>query len=77
MAKRKQWSKMVQESGIHVRLYRRSGGGCIYREIRLGGKKVRKSLGHSDARLAEDQARVFARELATAQLTGIHVGAVT
>ena len=60
MAK-KQWSKVVQESGIQVRLYRRSGGGFIYREIRLGGRKDRKSLGHSDARLAEEQGRALAR----------------
>lgn len=68
--RRKSWSRIVEESGINVRLYRRKRGGPIYREVRIDGRKDRRTLGHSDAALAEDQARAVARELATAQLTG-------
>ena len=77
MAKRKQWSKTIEEQGIRVRLYRRKRGGPIYREVRIDGRKDRQSLGHSDAALAEDQARAFARELASAQLSGRPLGSLT
>ena len=77
MATRKKWTKTVEEHGIRVRLYRRSGGQCIYREVRLEGRKDRKSLGHSDTRLAEEQGRALAREIASAKLMGIQLGGAT
>ena len=50
---RKPWSKVIEESGISVRVYEREAGSLLYREVRLDGGKDRKSLGHSDRQLAE------------------------
>lgn len=58
---RKVWSQTVEHSGIAVRVYERVPGGLLYREVRAGGRKDRKSLGHHDRRLALAQARAFAQ----------------
>lgn len=72
---RKPWSKTVEVSGVAVRLYER--GGAIYREVRLGeGKKDRKSLGHGDRALAEQQARALAQRVAELRHAGV-VGRLT
>ena len=73
---RKPWSKVIEESGISVRVYERAPGSLLYREIRLESAKDRKSLGHRDRPLAEQQARELARRVAELRLTG-HTGSVT
>lgn len=61
---RKAWSKSIEEAGITVRIYERSPGSLLYREIRReSGGKDRKSLNHRDRRLAEQQARELARRV--------------
>ena len=65
------WSKTIEESGIQVRICERVSGSVLSREVRArGGEKDRKSLGHRDCALAEQQARQLARRLAELQLTG-------
>lgn len=72
------WSKIIEEHGVRIRLYTRSRGGNIYREIRLeDGSKDRKSLGHADRERAEEQAKALAEELATLRLTGGPKGDLT
>lgn len=72
---RKPWTKTVEVSGVAVRLYER--GGAIYREVRLGaGQKDRKSLGHGDRALAEQQARALAQRVAEFRHAGV-VGRLT
>lgn len=73
---RKPWSKVIEESGISVRLFERESGSVLYREVRIDGGKDRKSLGHRDRALAERQAIELARRLAELRLTG-YVGSVT
>ncbi|MHB1863401.1 MAG: tyrosine-type recombinase/integrase [Gemmatimonadaceae bacterium] len=69
--RRKAWSKVVEESGVHVRVYERAPGGPLYREVRLGGgQKDRKSLDHADRKLAEQQARELARRIAELRFAG-------
>src|SRR5688500_16440765 len=61
---RKPWSTSVSEAGISVRVYERTAGGLLYREVRFeDGSKDRRSLGHRDRALAESQARTLARRL--------------
>src|SRR5688572_27822880 len=74
--KRKLWSRAVEESGVAVRLYEREAGGVIYRDVWAGETRDRKSLGHSDRKLAEQQARELARRVADLRHAG-HAGAVT
>lgn len=76
MPTRKPWSRTIEQHGVRIRLFERSG--VIYRDITLGrttsanGKRRtlhdKKSLGHSDRKLAEQQAAALARELAKARL---------
>ena len=75
---RKGWSKLIEKHGEKVRLFERSG--TIYRDVTIGrtvsenGKQRTehdiKSLGHSDRRLAEQQAGALAAKIAEARLTG-------
>jgi integrase len=74
--KRKLWSRTIEESGISVRLYEREPGGVIYRDVWNGDTRDRKSLGHADRKLAEQQARELARRVADLRFAG-HRGAVT
>lgn len=61
---KKPWSLIVEEVGVRVRVYERSPGSLLYREVRdSAGDKDRKSLGHRDRVLAEAQARALARRL--------------
>jgi integrase len=86
MAKRKAWSKVIEEHGARVRLYERPNG-QIYRAVVTGrtvsaaGKERpvedRKSLGHSDRDLAEKQARELCKALATVRLTGVSPDTLT
>jgi hypothetical protein len=74
--RRKLWSRTIEESGVSVRLYEREPGGLIYRDVWNGDARDRKSLGHADRKLAEQQARELARRVADLRHTG-HGGAVT
>ena len=60
---RKRWSRIIEEAGISVRIYERAPGSLLYREVRLDGEKDRKSLGHRDRQLAEQQAKELARAI--------------
>lgn len=75
MSRRKSWSLIVEEMGQQVRVYERSPGSVLYRSVVIGNSKDRKSLGHRDRKLAEQQARALARELAELQLRGHAPGA--
>lgn len=62
---------MIEESGVRVRLYERAPGSLLYRELRRDdGSKDRKSLGHRDRALGEQQVRQLARRMAELRLTG-------
>lgn len=79
MAKRKAWSKIIEEHGVRVRLFER--GSAIYRDVAVGrttsqAGKARtnhdvRSLKHSDRGKAEEQARALCAKIAEAQLTGV------
>ena len=76
--KRKQWSKVVEESGVRVRIYKRAGSKAIYREVRLpDGSKDRKSLKTNDRSEAEELAKALCRELAMARLSGRDLRSLT
>ena len=61
---RKPWSKVIEESGITVRVYEREAGSLLYGEVRLHTGKARKTLGPGDRALAEQQGRELARRIA-------------
>jgi len=71
--RRKSWSKLIEESGVSVRLYERPGSSKMvwYSIVREDGSKARKSLKTSDRDLAEDKACAIARSIAELRLTGV------
>lgn len=81
----KPWTKTIEQHGITIRLFERSGS--IYRDVTLGrtvsaSGKARtahdiKSLGHGDRKLAESQAKALAASIAEARLTGRPSGDIT
>lgn len=73
---RKLWSTLVTESGVSVRLYERTPGGTLYRDVWTADGKDRQSLGHANRRLAEEQVRALARRLAELRNAGA-VGPLT
>ena len=85
MARKRNWSKVITEHGVRVRLFER--GGTIYRDVTLGrtvseNGKARtahdiKSLGHSDRQLAETQAKALATIVAEARRTGVMPNTLT
>ncbi len=76
--KKKEWSKIIKESGVRLRIYERPGSTAIYREVRLpDGSKDRKSLRTEDRKQAEELARALCEELATARLTGMDIRSPT
>jgi integrase len=68
--KRKGWLKAITEGGITVRVFEWRPGELIYREVRLDGRRDRKSLGHRDRALAVQQARDLAKRLADLRGSG-------
>lgn len=75
--KRKAWRKEIEEMGVTVYLFERPGTSAIYREVRTeDGQQDRKSLGHGDRQLAEQQARELARRIAELRFAG-QTGALT
>lgn len=70
--RKRQWSKIIKECGVRVRIYERPGSSAVYREVRLpDGSKDRKSLRTDDREQAEELAKALCEELATARLTGM------
>jgi integrase len=68
---RKPFSKSLDVLGVAVRIYERTAGGVLYLSAMDGhGKESRKSLGHRDRALAEDQARAVAQRLSELRLAG-------
>jgi len=86
MSTRKAWSRIVEEAGVRVRLYR-GAKGHIYRAIVTGrtvsknGKRRpvedRRSLGHSDRDRAIVEAKELAKYLAVGRLTGMTLERLT
>jgi hypothetical protein len=78
MPKRKLWSKIVEAHGVQVRVFERTRGGVLYREVRgVDGKadgKDRKSLKHRDKANAVVQAEALCKALAEVRLIGITEG---
>ena len=70
MPRKKRWSKMIEESGVQIRVYERSGSSSTWYSVIQNGKKYRKSLKTRDRKLAQERARAVATELARAHLTG-------
>lgn len=65
------WSTFIEEHGIRIRLYQRTRGGSIYREVRTRDGKDRKSLRTSDRDEAEARAKALAAKIAARRLTGV------
>lgn len=61
--KRKLWSKSYGERGNRVRVFEARAGGPLMRSIYIDGKEERRSLGHKDKKLAEQQAYAFLSQL--------------
>ena len=70
MSRKKHWSKIVEESGVQVRIYERANSSALWYSVTRNGKKHRKSLKTSDRKLAEERAKAIARSLAEVELTG-------
>jgi len=78
VAKRKKpWSKVVRFEdpithalGAPVRIYERAPGSVLAREVRISGRKDRKSLGHRDRAHAERDALELSHRLAEGTTTG-------
>ncbi|HSG09502.1 MAG TPA: tyrosine-type recombinase/integrase [Longimicrobiales bacterium] len=70
MARKKHWSKVVEESGVTLRLYERENSSAVWYAYSEGGRKLRKSLKTSDRALAEERARDIARRTARDVLVG-------
>src|SRR5690349_5416748 len=68
---RRLWTRTIDEAGVSVRLYEREPRG-----VWIGAKRDRKSFGHADRKLAEQQGRALAKRIAELQYAG-HGGAVT
>jgi integrase len=87
MSKREPWSKLVTHAGVEVRIFERTTGGPLWREVKLGRvvsdngtaytRKDRRSLGHKNRTQAEDEIRELCDQLATARLTGIMPATLT
>ncbi len=65
------WSTFVEAHGIRIRLYQRTDGGNVYREVRTRTGKDRRSFRTSDRQRAEELARELAAKIARARLTGV------
>ena len=74
---KKHWSKNLEESGIKIRIYERSGSSSIWYSVIEGGQKRRKSLKTGDRTLAQERACAVARELAEAHFTGRDLRSIT
>jgi len=69
-ARKKRWSKIIEEVGVQVRVYERANSSSLWYSVTRNGKKHRKSLKTSDRALAESRAESVAQKLALASLTG-------
>jgi hypothetical protein len=75
MAKhKKQWSKIIEEHGVRVRLYERPNSSSVwYSIVTEDGRKVRKSLETGDRDLAETRAKAIAAGVAQERISGADV----
>ncbi|MEQ1857235.1 MAG: hypothetical protein ABL963_12225 [Longimicrobiales bacterium] len=74
MPKRKQWSKILEEAGVRIRLYERETSSSVwYSIITEDGRKVRRSLETGDRDLAETRAKAIAQGVARERITGADV----
>jgi integrase len=72
--RKKQWSKIVEESGVRIRLYERSNSSAVwYSIVADDGRKVRRSLETGDRELAETRAKAIAQGVARERITGADV----
>ena len=69
-ARKKRWSKIIEESGVQVRIYERANSSSLWYSVTRNGVKHRKSLKTADRALAESRAESVAQKLALASLTG-------
>lgn len=74
--RKKRWSKMIEESGLAVRLFERAGSSAVWYSVIENGEKIRRTLKTRDRTVAEDRAREIAKELATARLIGLRSNAL-
>ena len=71
------WSKQLEESGVAIRIYARSGSSALWYSVVQDGQKKRRTLKTTDRTLAENRARAIAKELATVRLTGVRPDTLT
>ncbi len=72
--RKKEWSEIIEEAGVRIRLYERTTSFSIwYSIIAEDGRKVRKSLQTGDRTLAESRARAIAQGVAQERITGADV----
>ncbi len=76
MAKKKLWSKMIDQDGIGVRLYERPGGTTVYMSFMWEGTKLQRSTKRRDRREAGEYARRFVHGLVEDRFLG-RTGPVT
>ena len=69
-ARKKRWSKIIEELGVQVRIYERANSSSLWYSVTRSGRKHRKSLKTPDRALAEIRAESIAQKLALASLTG-------
>ena len=68
--RKKNWSVNLEEAGVRIRVYERTGSSSIWCSVIRDGQKHRKSLKTSNRKLAEERAEAIARSLAELELTG-------
>lgn len=72
--KKKQWSKMIEESGVSIRIFERANSSAVwYSIVTEDGRKIRKSLKTTDRSLAETRAKAIAEGVARERITGADV----
>jgi len=72
--RKKNWSKILEEAGIRLRLYERPTSSAVwYSIVAEDGRKIRRSLETGDRTLAESRARAIAQGVAQERITGADV----
>lgn len=74
--RKKEWSKVIEESGVEVRIYERPESDAVWYSVVEAGRKVRRSLQTTDRTVAENRAKDIAKALAEARLIGIRPDAL-
>ena len=76
MASKRQWSRMIDQDGISIRLYERARGTTVYMSFMWEGTKLQRSTKRRDRREAEEYAGRFVRGLVEDRFLG-RTGPVT